>query len=195
MQPAAGEDQETESEEGVIYVYNLKFSELPATVQAGTPFSGRVTCYDEFQNICSTGTNVYEGTIGFTAEYSGNSKQNPTLPGTTTYDSADEGTLYFSNEFVLRYAGTRWLKAYDIGTPSINTEYEPYSSQPTIDVTFGPADKFFVTPNTDSDVSAGSTGDPGKQPISAQLVDSYENSVSSGGVKTYLSIERVSGFS
>ena len=47
--------------------YYLQFSQYPSTVTAGVPFSMRLSAYDEYRNLCSTGVNTYTGTVNFSA--------------------------------------------------------------------------------------------------------------------------------
>jgi hypothetical protein len=173
-----------------------------ATVTAGTPISARVTAHDYWHNILSTGANTYTGTVQFTAE-SFAAPQDPILPsGTTNFNTSDRGTKYFPGAFILKRAGTRWLKVEDISDPvNLISERTGFSIQPQITIT--PAGVSNVTvsidgavgtvrsgggytaDSSDTEVHAGNAASAsvaGKARFTGQLVDLYGNVVSSAGL-------------
>jgi len=182
----------------------MKFSEYPSSTTAGSPFSARITVYDAYDNICSTGpvgesTRPYQGAIEFLYQSFPNPKQNTYISiSSYTFTVSDLGTHLFSNIFTFNKMTVNpltdhWLEAHDKNNTAVNTEVVGYSTRPVIAV--GPSSPayYLVTPSSNKEVGAGSLTNFGKEAISAQIVDSYDNPVSSAGVTAYASVQSVIG--
>ena len=159
------------------------------TVVAGTPFSALLYVKDAYDNVCSTGPNTYLGTAAFVVTAQSNHIQDPGLTAlSTTYYSNDFGVKNLASWFTLRKAGTDFIGAHD----SLNTAIA-VNPPLSLYVSAGPPAVYRVSPNSDIEVPAGSFSVPGVQELTAQLTDTFDNSISSAGVPAYVSIAEVYG--
>ncbi len=186
---------------------HFEFANLPSSpIAAGDPFNGTIRVRDQFQNIISTGPNLYTGTVVFQAETSTDPAQVAVLPPNFTFSASDAGIKDFiggpEGNFTLKKAGSRWLKAYDFGDSNISTERSGYSSRPYITVLPGVANKFLILSPldisdgvTDSKVSvpAGNISNLGKTQLVGQLSDQFNNYISTPNFGVDLSAINVTG--
>ncbi|MDT8285807.1 MAG: Ig-like domain repeat protein [Elusimicrobiales bacterium] len=163
---------------------------LPSTnVVAGQPFSASLYALDAYDNICSTGPNIYVSTAAFVIETQPNPNQQPEMLSNDVYfSSASAGVRVLTDWFTFRKAGLSTLGAEDTFSPAINV-----SPLVDLNVSPGPPSVYKVDPNTDQEVGAGSISNPGRQPLTAQLTDSYDNNISSAGLPAYLEIAELAG--
>jgi len=163
---------------------------LPSTtVVAGFPFSATLVVKDIYENICSTGNNVYLGTAAFAVQDQVNPNQDPSLSAPqVAFARSDLGVKDLPNWFTFRKAGVNTLGAYDTLNPIVNVT-------PLVDisVTPGPPNIYRVVPNVETEVTAGSLLLPGRQTLTAQLSDAFDNNISSAGVPAYVEISEVYG--
>ena len=82
---------------------------IPASVTAGTPFTGTVTVRDGLNNVLTT----YTGTVHFTSSDAG-----ATLPVDYTFNGGDAGTHTFTNGFTLFAPGPQSITGTDTLNPS-----------------------------------------------------------------------------
>ncbi|MDD5657690.1 MAG: hypothetical protein PHF00_10610, partial [Elusimicrobia bacterium] len=169
--------------------HHMHFSGVPALIQAGIKFSATLSVHDQYHNLLSTGPNAYRGSVQFAGEVFGGN-QDPTFsPPTVLFSSSvDRGQRVMTDLATLRKAGTcpvggpgggRWILAFDMTHPEINTEVEPYSHQPCVTVTPGPSDSVQVSPLSDVEVPAGSQvpDAPGFKEFTGQLTDAFDNPI------------------
>jgi len=163
---------------------------LPSTtVVAGLPFSAALLAKDTFENNCSTGNNVYLGTAAFVLVDQVNPNQDPTPSAwTVPFYRSDLGVKDLPGWFTFRKAGVNTLGAYDTLLPGINV-----APPAEVYVQPGPPNIYRVMPNADTEVGAGSTVLPGRQALTAQLSDAFDNNISSAGVPAYVEIPEVYG--
>jgi hypothetical protein len=192
--------------------HHLEFTDLPATsVQAGNAFSGTIKARDQFQNLVSTGPYTYTSTIKFDAETTTNggltnANQNPSLPPNYTFVLADGGVKNFTGgangNFILKKQGSRWLKATDVSTSSVNTEFVNFSTRPYVVITPGLPYQFAISSPTDMtdlvadniiSVDAGNLSNLGRTRLASQLADQFDNAISSAGFPVSLSVVNVTG--
>ena len=177
--------------------YYFTFTNLPSTAAAGSTFNGTIVVKDQFANIISTGPNLYTGTIHFDAETVSNAGltdpvQDPILPPDYTFLTGDAGIKNFvggsEGNFILKKAGSRWLKAYDFGDSNISTERPGFSTRPFINIVpSAPFQFLYLSPVDLTDnvadgqvvISAGNLSNLGKVQLVAQLADQFNNSISS----------------
>ncbi|MBI5743578.1 MAG: hypothetical protein HY952_03425, partial [Elusimicrobia bacterium] len=163
---------------------------LPSTtVVAGFPFSATLFVKDIYENICSTGPNVYLSTVAFAMVDQVNPNQDPSMVSPTSpFTYSEQGIKDLPNWFTFRKAGVNTLGAYDTLSPALNVT-------PLVDVKVlpGPPNIYRVVPNTDVEVAAGSILLPGRQTLTAQLSDAFDNNISSAGVPAYVEISEVFG--
>ncbi len=176
----------------VVYpaaVDHLDYVLTSTTVIAGEAFSADLIAYDTYDNVCSSGPNIYLGTVTFVVQDWPNPNQDPQLlDASTAYLLSDAGVKTLTNWFTFRKAGINTLGAEDYYNSTINVS-------PLVDVKVlpGPPKVFKVDPHDDGDVSAGSNANPGRLVFTAQLTDAYDNNISSAGFSAYLEIAEVSG--
>jgi hypothetical protein len=191
--------------------HHFTFMNLPSTATAGAMFNGTIVVKDQFENIISTGPNVYTGTIHFDAEMVSNLGltdpiQNPILPPDYTFLSADAGIKNFvggaEGNFILKKMGSRWLKASDFGDGNISTERPGYSTRPSVTVLpAAPFQFLFLSPVDLTDnvvdgqvlVSAGNLSNLGNVQLVAQLADQFNNSISTANYPVNFSVVNVLG--
>jgi len=186
-------------------VHHFHFSDYPTSVVAGSAFSFRLNADDQFHNIVSTGANwdSYAGaarSVRFEAE-SYASPQNASVPPDYDFLTADAGTHIFSNSLTIRKSGSRWIKAYDLWDNTLSTERSLYSNRPYITVAPGNFFKVVIstnagdtgTPVGNVEVPAGNLDNYGRKQIIAQLVDPYNNAISSAGLTVYINVLDVFG--
>ncbi|HBE88216.1 MAG TPA: hypothetical protein DDW67_03650 [Elusimicrobia bacterium] len=170
-------------------VTRLNYVLSSTNVVAGQPFSGSLYALDAYDNICSTGPNIYISTVVFVIESQPNPNQQPELQSNDVFfSSASAGVRTLTDWFTFRKAGVSTLGAQDSFSPAINVS-------PLVDIAVspGPPSVYKVTPSEDQEVGAGSLGEPGRQALTAQLTDAYDNNISSAGLPAYLRIAEVSG--
>ncbi|MCB4757108.1 MAG: Ig-like domain-containing protein, partial [Elusimicrobia bacterium] len=189
--------------------HHLEFYNLPTSSKAaGDPFNGGIRAYDQFQNLLSTGPNLYLGTIVFSAQsFAG---QEPSLPPNYTFVQADAGEKMFDGppegNFILYKATQCWLKAYDFTYNDISTERVEngivYSTRPYVSIIPGEANKYLILSPIDMtdgvidnliSVAAGNTTNLGKTPFIAQLSDQFNNYISSAGYGAEFTVYNVTG--
>ncbi|QQG50258.1 MAG: carboxypeptidase regulatory-like domain-containing protein [Candidatus Berkelbacteria bacterium] len=108
---------------------NLTVTGITSTVSAGNAVSPTVTIFDQYGNVATTFTGV--------VSFSSNDAQ-ATLPANYTFGNPDQGVKVFTNQFVVKTAGTRTLTATATS-----------SSSPGLSSTFqGSHSNFTVVPNT-----------------------------------------------
>ncbi len=177
-----------------LVVYPAQASKLgyllpSTTVVAGVPFDAYLIAYDQYDNICSTGPNIYLGTVTFIVTDWPNPNQKPSLVSqTTTFFVSDAGVKYLPQWFTLKKAGTDYIGAEEIANPLIKVD-----PKPEIYVLPGELYAFKVNPYEDELVSAGSLSNPGRQILTAQAIDAYDNIISSPNVAAYIEIAQVYG--
>ncbi|MCX7648220.1 MAG: hypothetical protein N2Z60_06380, partial [Elusimicrobiales bacterium] len=170
-------------------VAKLKYTMPSTTVVAGVAFDAYLGAYDQYDNLCSTGPNIYLGTVTFIVTNQSNPNQQPSLiSATTNFFTSDKGFKYLPLWFTLKKAGTDYIGAVDLYNPlvTVNPLQELY-------VLPGDLYAFKVNPYEDTLVGAGSLSNPGRQILTAQAVDAYDNNISSSGVAGYIQIAQVSG--
>ncbi|MDO8735439.1 MAG: hypothetical protein Q7K21_09835, partial [Elusimicrobiota bacterium] len=175
--------------------YYMKFSEVPASAVAGSPIYPRLTIYDDYGNICSTGTNVYQNSVIFSvpAEEQFIGKQAPTIPANITFTSLYAGTtvLYSGHPagpFVLKKAGNLHIHANQVGNATISTNRTPLSTDPTITVSAAPIRAVLVSPNIAAEDPTNVSATVGRRQIEGQVVDEFENYISSQGITCYITV-------
>jgi len=170
-------------------VSKLKYTMPSTTVVAGVAFDAYLGAYDQYDNLCSTGPNIYLGTVTFIVTNQSNPNQQPSLISpTTNFFTSDKGFKYLPLWFTLKKAGTDYIGAIDINNPLVYVN-------PLQEIKILPGDLygFKVNPYDDTLVGAGSVSNPGRQLLTAQAVDAYDNNISSQGVAGYIQIAEVSG--
>jgi len=118
-----------------------------------------------------------------------NDNQDPEilLPA-TNYALSDGGVLSLPGWFTLKAAGEDFLGAYDFYNPNIKV-----APPASLSVLPGPPALFKVSPYLDTTVGAGSNATPGRQPLTAQLTDAYDNYLSSAGINAYMEVASATG--
>ncbi|MFC1523049.1 hypothetical protein ACFL6Y_11630, partial [Elusimicrobiota bacterium] len=189
------------------------------SVQAGETFNARLTAHDEWHNVLSTGSNIYEGTVTFEAEPF-NTPQDAVVAGDQTFTVSDEGTIFLASAFRIRKAGaSRYLKATDTegASASVNSYLDGFSYLPQINVSAGDPSAVQVTVNENEGTvipsgSSGHSADPddlevhagsqdsvpsslGRAMITGEMSDQFSNKVSSAGITLYIDVTNVTGSS
>jgi len=103
--------------------------DIPSPIVAGTPASVTVTDYDPYGNLSTT----YRGTIHFTS-----TDNQATLPDDYQFTDADNGMVTFTNQVILRTAGTQSVAVTD-------TSNGATGSEDNIEVTPSAAVRFVVS--------------------------------------------------
>ncbi|MEF3279377.1 MAG: hypothetical protein K6357_00185 [Elusimicrobiota bacterium] len=176
----------------VVYpatVSKLKYILPSTTVIAGVPFDAYLAAYDSYDNLCSTGPNIYLGTVTFIVTNQSNPNQQPSLVSpTTSFFVSDGGLKYLPLWFTLKKAGIDYIGASDIANPLVYVN-------PLQEVRVLPGElyAFKVNPYDDKLVGAGSLSNPGRQLLTAQAIDAYDNPISSANVPAYIEIVQVYG--
>ncbi|RLD18857.1 MAG: hypothetical protein DRI36_00390, partial [Caldiserica bacterium] len=154
-------------EQSGIKVFPAPISTFTVVMSTGPLTAGlekstvTVEAVDEFGNRCSTGTNLYSGTIHFTS-----SDSQATLPGDYTFTTGpggDNGYHVFYATVVLRTAGWQWIKVEDISAGK-------WGYQTGIKVEPAMADHYEVTLPGGLTIVAGE-----KQDIKIRAIDPYGN--------------------
>ena len=137
--------------------HHLVWSGLPSVATAGVTIDGVLSVHDQFDNVLSTGPNVFFGNISFLAEGFANNNQNPTFSSmTVTLSSSTEPGLKTLTGFVaLKKAGSRWLEAYVSTNPVMTSEMGGDSIRPFITVIPAAPDSVKVTLTLDTTQDAG----------------------------------------
>ncbi len=165
--------------------HHLHWLGLPATVAAGSSFSGALSAHDQYHNLLSTGPNAYIANVTFAAEiFGGNQDPEFTPTNNVTFSSStDQGQRTLTSFGKLKRAGSRWLQAFETSSPGVNSEVAGFSVRPFITVTPGTPDSIRAdaTIINDINVSVGSLvpNNPGFTDIRGQLTDSFDNPITS----------------
>ncbi|MHB0996416.1 MAG: hypothetical protein ACYC2I_08615 [Elusimicrobiales bacterium] len=168
---------------------HLAYVLASTNVTAGTAFSALLYVRDVYENICSTGPNLYLGTATISVTDQVNPNQDPLVSSpTVSFVAADAGVKNLENWFTLRKAGLDYIGAFDQADPAINIT-------PLVEVYVapGPPSIYRVTPTQDVEVAAGSILEPGRQLLTAQLSDAYDNNISSADVPAIMTVAEVYG--
>ena len=169
-------------------VTHLQYILPSTTVAAGFAFTAQLYARDVYENLASTGPNVYLGTVTFIVTAQANPNQKPGLAANTAfYTRAEAGMKQLTNWFTLKRAGVDTIGAYD---PLADVSVSP---QAEIRVLPGSPSVYRVEPNADVPVEAGTQDKAGNQTLTAALSDAYDNSISASGVPAYISISEVYG--
>jgi hypothetical protein len=178
--------------------HHLEFTNLPSTVTAGVPFNGTLTVYDQYGNILSTGPNAYASNVSLAGEIFGGNQDpvfNP-LANVTFSSITDGGVKNMLSFMTLKKVGLRYVQAFETGNAAVNSEVAGYSVRPYITVLPSAPDSVKVTPTTAIDVSAGQLvpSNPGRQAISGQLTDAFDNPITAA-TTVYVQVVGVVGSS
>ncbi|MDE2141999.1 MAG: hypothetical protein KGJ84_06265 [Elusimicrobia bacterium] len=176
--------------------YDLRWSNLPSTATAGSAISsGTLSAYDFFNNLVSTGPNVYLKNVYFVAEpFAGVQAPSFQPANNVTFSTAPKPGVVDLNGFVtLKKAGSRYLQAFETGNAAVNSEVAP-AVRPYITVVPAAPNAVQVNPLPvlNTLVSAGSLSSPGRQQITGQLTDAFANPITAA-TTVYLQVVAVSG--
>ena len=163
---------------------HFAFSSLPSTAEAGVAFDVTVEARDRFENLISTGDNVYVGTIAFSAPiFSDKLQKTDFKQGTTSFLRLNVGRLELKKFVTLKRANGDWDNDGKIDVNYIQVQDAAVAALKSpvtyINVKPGAANSVRVNPAQDTIVAAGEVLNPGFSEISAQVADAYNNPVSS----------------
>ncbi|MDP2867175.1 MAG: hypothetical protein Q8O90_13120, partial [Elusimicrobiota bacterium] len=159
------------------------------TVVAGLPFSALLYVKDAYDNLCSTGPNVYLGTAAFIVTDQVKSIQDASLTNTSTgYSGSDYGVKNLVNWFTLRKAGPDTIGARDSLNPAVKVD-PPLS----LNVLPAPPAIYRVSPNADEEVPAGKSDNRAVRALTGQLADSFDNNIAMAGLPAYVMLGQVTG--
>ncbi|MFI5345202.1 MAG: hypothetical protein ACHQ51_02395 [Elusimicrobiota bacterium] len=178
--------------------HHLSWSNLVAVATAGVPINGTLTALDQYGNVLSTGPNAYAANVALAAELFGGN-QDPVFTPTSNvaFSSAvDQGVKNLLTFVTLKKAGSRYLQAFENGNAAVNSEVSGYSVRPYISVLPAAPDSVKVVPTNGTAVSAGQStpSNPGRQAITGQLTDAFDNPITAGGT-VYVQVVGVTGTS
>ncbi|MBN1822759.1 MAG: hypothetical protein JW803_00410 [Endomicrobiales bacterium] len=192
---------------GAVHYFSINYSSQ--SVVAGTGFDVTVLARDTYTNYVSTGPNwdsfaTDSRYIRFEAETFA-PPQDATVPLDYDFMMDDWGSKLFASGITMRRAGGRWFRCYDASYSGLYVDiasdrpgfgyltYIPVTAAAfyKIAVSTDPANAWL--PCGGIEVPAGSPSNLGKKQVIGQMVDSYNNSVSSAGVQAYINIRDVAG--
>ncbi|MCK5583855.1 MAG: hypothetical protein KAI33_08695, partial [Elusimicrobiales bacterium] len=168
---------------------HLEYVFVSTIVVAGESFSPKLRALDAYENVCSTGPNIYLGTVTFITQDQVNPNQDPKLiAASTNYYIADAGEKTLTGWFKLKKSGEDILGAEDEGDDTIDV-----SPLAGLTVIHGPPKGYKIDSYENMDIGAGSYASFGRLEFTAQLTDSYDNNISSAGLPAYMEMAEVYG--
>ncbi|MCB4791979.1 MAG: hypothetical protein LHV68_08835 [Elusimicrobia bacterium] len=184
-------------------VNHFEFVNLVSTVIAGTGFDVRVNIHDPYHNLVDTGTNwtgyaTPNRLVRFISDVY-TSPQNASTPADYDFALGDNGTALFPIGITLRRASKtvsdkRHIQVYDTQVTSIKADgyiYVRPGSFYKMAVSTSIAEPGSPVHNTL--LPAGSASNNANIQVIGQMVDSYNNEISSAGLTAHLFIRDVYG--